>query len=53
MHVGLEKFSGQRIEYATWKDKLLTHVAHLDLQDENRLLETGQPEAKVGMRDFL
>ncbi|ETN01672.1 hypothetical protein PPTG_17104 [Phytophthora nicotianae INRA-310] len=53
VHVGLEKFSGWQIEYATWKDKLLTYVAKLDLDVENELFEKGLPEPKVGMRDFL
>ncbi|ETP33287.1 hypothetical protein F442_18160 [Phytophthora nicotianae P10297] len=53
VHVGLEKFSGRQIEYATWKDKLLTYVAKLDLDVENELFEKGLPEPKVDMRDFL
>ncbi|KAE9226054.1 hypothetical protein PF005_g5282 [Phytophthora fragariae] len=52
VHVGLEKFSGRQVEYATWKDNLLTHVAQLDLEAENRLLESGEPDPKVGMKDF-
>ncbi|EGZ14465.1 hypothetical protein PHYSODRAFT_332854 [Phytophthora sojae] len=43
---GLEKFSGKHHEYATWKDKLLTHVAQLDLEAENKLLEAGDPDPK-------
>ncbi|EGZ07845.1 hypothetical protein PHYSODRAFT_433166, partial [Phytophthora sojae] len=36
-----------------WKGKLLTHVAQLDLEAENKLLEAGDPDPKVCMRDFL
>ncbi|EGZ05975.1 hypothetical protein PHYSODRAFT_419376, partial [Phytophthora sojae] len=50
---GLEKFSGKHHEYATWKDKLLTHVAQFQLEAENKLLEAGDPDPKVCMRDFL
>ncbi|KAE8894560.1 hypothetical protein PF005_g3716 [Phytophthora fragariae] len=31
---------------------LITHVAQLDLESENRLLESGEPDRKVGMKDF-
>ncbi|ETO74084.1 hypothetical protein F444_10088 [Phytophthora nicotianae P1976] len=51
--VGLEKFSGQQVEYTSWKYKLLTHVVRLDLGVENELFEKGLPEPNVGMRGFL
>ncbi|KAG3115611.1 hypothetical protein PI124_g909 [Phytophthora idaei] len=52
-HIDLEKFSGRQMEYATWKDKLLTHVVKFDLGVENELFEKGLPDPRVGMRDFL
>ncbi|ETI51263.1 hypothetical protein F441_05337 [Phytophthora nicotianae CJ01A1] len=49
VHVGQEKFSGRKIEYATWKDKLHTQVEKLDLDVENEFFEKGLPKPKVGM----
>ncbi|EEY57489.1 uncharacterized protein PITG_00040 [Phytophthora infestans T30-4] len=58
VQIGLEKFSGRQMEYATWKDRIPTHVAKMVLDVENELFEKDfsdptlrGPSHKTG-RDF-
>ena len=49
----LDKFSGKKSDFVTWKDKVITHIAQQDEGYQRKLLEKNQPDANVLMKDFL
>ena len=49
----LDKFSGNKSDFPTWKDRVLTFVEKKDQEYMRYLLEKDQPDAKVLMKDMF